>query len=137
MPLFKAKKYNFNTADAQFEFDESFYEIVGNGGFEFCDGYSILHVTKEKYIDDINFYVHEFSEMALLAAIRKCTYKYRKSVTFKHFASTDMAHFIALYGYPNKRTLCPDSTIRKPYIALLRSLSKEEMDIRMKVGMNW
>lgn len=131
MGLFKPKKYNFHTANARFEYDEEFAVIVGSGGFEFCDGYSILHVCRPEFVDNFNFYTHEFSEMALLGAIRKCTRKWRRTVQFKGFSKVDPSHLISPCGYPNKCTMFPDPTIRKVYKGLMYRLTPEEKALRI------
>jgi len=127
---FKPKKYNFKTADTQFDFDEDLAYILGTGGFEFCDGYSVLHVTREKYSDNINFYVHEFSEIAILGAIRKCTRRWRKMVKYEGFSKADVSHLISPFAYPNKCCIFPDQTIVKPFKRLLYNLTQEERALR-------
>jgi hypothetical protein len=87
-----------------------------------------------RYVDDINFYVHELSEIALLSAMRRCTRRWRTGIKFKNFKFTDLSHLLAPYGYPNKQTLFPDPTIKTAYKKFLRTLSKEERRIRSEMG---
>ena len=136
MKYIKPNHYVFNTADSRFFYDLGLDEY-GHDGFYLGDGFIELSVYSKKLIDDEKFYTHEFSEMAIMGAIRKCTRKWHGTVKFKHFAPTSIAHILSPFGYPNKRTLYPDVTIRKPYISLRSKLSKEELEIRKKLGFDW
>lgn len=130
----RCKRYNFNTADMQYLYEK------GNkleSGFTLEEGYCQMTITDEEFIDDIGFYTHEFSELSLIKLIRKCTTKYQKCFRFKYFAPTDMPHLISPCGYLNKRTLCPDSDIRKPYKKLLKRLTQDELKVRRDIGIGW
>lgn len=133
---YKKKKYVFNTADSRFFYDFKLNEY-GHDGFYLGDGFIELSVYNKNLVDNINFYTHEFSEIAILGVIRKCTRKWRGTVKFKYFAPTDISHLLSPFGYPNKRTLHPDVTIRKVYISMCSKLSKEEFEIRKRMGFDW
>jgi hypothetical protein len=127
------KKYNFNSADMRFKFDESY----ACDGFYLGDGYSELTICTKKFLEDEHFYTHEFSEMSLFSAIRKCTHSWSKYVKFKYFESTRVAHLIAPYAEPNKLCLFPDVNCRKAYKVVLHKLTVKELEIRRLMGENW
>ncbi len=133
MKLFSPKRYNFDTSEIEFRFDPD----------EECSGYalendqSILRITEPEYVESFEFYTHEFTEITLLAALRKCTRKWMAFVKLKPFAPTRVAHLVSPYGYPNKLTMFPDATIRKVYKSLLHSLSKDELAKRIEMGDGW
>ena len=133
----KPKRYVFNTADTRFTYvpDES---NNGYDGFYLGDGFIELFIYNKKLIEDENFYTHEFSEMAILGSIRKCTKKWRGTIKLKHFAPTDMSHLISPYAYPNKRCLFPDMvSFRKVYKSVCSKLTVEELEIRKRMGFDW
>ncbi len=132
----KPKRYVFNTADARFFYGLGIDEY-GHDGFYLGDGYIELSVYNKNLVDNEKFYVHEFSEMAILGAIRKCTRKWHGTVKYKGFAATNVAHLVAPYGHPNKRTLHPDVNPRKLYISVCSKLSTEELKIRKQMGFDW
>jgi hypothetical protein len=89
-------------------------------------------------VEDIDFYVHEFSEFALSQAMKGMTRKYmHMNIKYPYFAPSSVAHLISPSGYPNKRTLFPESIPRKVYIQLKRRLSIEELEKRLIMGGNW
>jgi len=133
MGLFKGKQYNFDTSEVEFKYDP---DEEGSGYF-LENGISMLRITEPEYVESFEFYTHEFTEMTLLAAIRKCTRKWLWFVKLKGFKSTRVAHLISPYGFPNKLTMFPDTTIRKVYKRLLRSLTKEELTKRKEMGDGW
>jgi hypothetical protein len=133
----KRKRYIFNTADARFCYDPDL-NIKGYDGFYLGDNFIELQIYNKDLVDNINFYTHEFSEMAILGAIRKCTRKWRGTVKFKHFAPTDISHLLSPYAYPNKRCLYPDMvSFRKVYLKLINNLTKEELNKRKDMGFDW
>ena len=129
----KDKKYNFDTSDI---------DVVCKDGFDgvyFGDGYCTLMITKEN-LESIELYTHEFTELALMTAVRKCTRKWYDAIKFKHFTATRVAHLISPYGFPNKRTLFPDlstSKCRKVYKQVCRKLTIQELETRRMIGENW
>lgn len=132
----KPKRYVFKTADSRFFYGLGLTEY-GHDGFYLGDGFLELSVYNKNLVENERFYAHEFSEIAIMGAIKKCTKKWNKTIKFKGFAPTYMGHFIAPYGHPNKRTLHPDVSIRKVYKELVYKLSKEELKIRKEIGIDW
>ena len=134
---FKPKHYVFNTADTRFTYSLGL-DKDGYDGFYLGDGFIELQIYGKDLVDNINFYTHEFSEMAILGEIRKCTRKWRGTIKFKHFAPTDMSHLLSLYAYPNKRCLFPDTvSFRKVYKSVCHKLTKEELETRQRMGFDW
>lgn len=129
--LFKPKKYNFHTADTHFDFDENLLNFLGSGGFEFCDGYSVLHIANPDMLENINFYTHEFSEITTVGVIRKCTKRWRSMPTYKGFTYADVAHLITPYAYPNKCCIFPDQTFKKAFKSLWYRLKPIEREMRI------
>ena len=131
----KSKKYNFQTADTKITFYDG---EEGYDCFYLGNGYSELLIFNKSMLENEHLYAHEFSELALLGAIRKCTRKWHgQNIKFKYFTKTSVAHLICCFGIPNKRTLCPDKEFKKQYKNLIRKLSKEEFEIRKNLGIGW
>jgi len=133
MRLFRTKRYNFDTTDIEFRFDPN----EEGSGYVLENDVSLLRITEPEYVESFNFYTHEFTEITLLEAIRKCTRKWMWFVKLKPFKASRVAHLVSPYGYPNKLTMFPDTTIRKVYRRLLKSLSPEELETRRKMGEGW
>ncbi len=130
----KPKHYNFNTADTKLTFSSS----EGFDCFYLGDGFSELLIFNEQMVENEHLYAHEFSELATLGAIRRCTRHWHgQNVKFKYFARTSVAHIITCYGLPNKRTLYPEKEFKKQYRDLLRKFKPEELEIRKNVGIDW
>lgn len=133
----KPKHYVFNTADTRFTYSLGL-DKDGYDGFYLGDGFIELFIYNKNLVEDENFYTHEFSEIAILGAIRQCTRKWLGTVKFKHFASTDMSHLLSPHAYPNKRCLFPDMvSFRKVYKSVCSKLTKEELEIRKRMGFDW
>ena len=131
--LFKPKKYNFDTTDLDIIYNPSGEE----SGYTLEEGHSCLFITESEYIESFEFYVHEFTEIALLSAIKRCTRKWMWYVRFKGFKASRVAHLVSPFGFPNRLTLFPDPTIRKAYKSLCLSLTKDELEIRKIMGDGW
>jgi len=131
----RIKHYNFNTADTKITFCK---DEEGCDCFYLGNGYSELLIFNGNMVENDHLYAHEFSELAILGAIRKCTKKWHgQNVKFKYFAKTSVAHLINCYSIPNKRCLCPDKEMHKVYKQVCYKLSKEELKVRQEVGIDW
>jgi hypothetical protein len=133
MKLFSHKYYNFKTEEIEYRYEPN----EDDSGYLLEDGISVLRVTEPEYVDSFEFYTHEFTEITLLKCLRPLTRKWMWFVRFKSFKASRLAHLLSPYGYPNKLTLFPDPSIRKVYKSLLNTLSKEELEIRIKMGDCW
>ena len=133
MKLFKTKTYNFDTSEIEFSFDPD----EEGSGYALENNVSVLRITEPEYVESFLFYTHEFTEIAMLKALRKCTRKWMFFAKFQHFEASRVAHLVSPHGYPNRLTLFPDAEIRKAYKQLLHSLSKEQLAKRIEMGDGW
>jgi hypothetical protein len=134
MKLFKPKRYNFDTTEVEFLIDMDISDY--DGGICFNDGFTTITASKFE-AETLEFYIHELTEMSLFPLLRKMSRKWKHYVKFKNFDSAHVAHLLSRFAYPNKRCLFPDTNPRNVYKLLLRSLSKGELEIRIKMGENW
>jgi hypothetical protein len=125
----KQKNYVFDTSECKFKLTSEDY------GFVELDWGSTIIYASEHECEQVEFYVHELTEVSLLKLLRECTRKWRFFVKIKHFGSTRVAHLVSPFAYPNKLCFFPDTVnYRKVYKQLLRRLKPEELEIRKKMG---
>jgi hypothetical protein len=111
-----------------------------NGFVKYADNDSTLIISDYRFVESIEFYTHEFTEVALMGALRNYTRAWRKFCKFKCLeqkVSTRMAHLVSPYGHPNSLTLFPDHNPRKVYKSLYNRLSPEALKKRKEMGDNW
>ena len=64
-------------------------------------------LVSQKWIENLGFYVHEFTEAAIIQVFDRLKFDYMAKVHYKGYKSTYIAHFISLFGENNGCCLEP------------------------------
>ena len=67
-----------------------------------------------KTVEDLGFYVHEFTEAAIVQVMLKFRKDWHRFVEFKGYKSTYVTHFISMYGANNQTCLEPVTKRNRP-----------------------
>ena len=104
-----SQKKNYDVSDYVFFSDES----VGEK-----DSYihlsSRVFVVSPKQINNLGFWVHEFSELTIIGILRRMKKLQYKAVKYKGFKSTTIVHLIVPFGLNNGRSLDPQLSKENP-----------------------
>jgi len=71
-------------------------------------------IVHPKHVKNLGFWVHEFTESAIINVLRRWKKPFLKTVKFEGYKPTTIAHFISPYGANNKRNLFPQKSRREP-----------------------
>ena len=90
-------------------FDARQFEYISNPTISKCEsGFSFLRGqcrVNPEFVEDISFWVHEFSELSIIRILNGWKKPVRRLVIFDGFKSTRVPHFITPYGVKNGRNL--------------------------------
>ena len=80
--------------------------LITNGDSGIYYPISEIRISPQ-YVENLGFYVHEFSEASIIQLLIEWGFDYHSKVEFKGFKSTYIAHFITPFGTNNGCNLRP------------------------------
>lgn len=98
----------YDTTKTIFWFYDQFDDVDDTSGFQIGIDLT-LYIMRRKWIEDPEFYVHEFCEITIIKILRRWNRRFtiRWDIKFKGFKSTSVPHLISPFGDPNGRNLTP------------------------------
>ena len=69
----------------------------------------VLRIRNKRWIEDPEFYAHEFSEITIIKLLRRWNKRFvvKWNIQFKGFKATSIPHLISPFGVPNQRCIMP------------------------------
>lgn len=71
-------------------------------------------LVADYYSEDCGFWIHEFTELAIIRILNNWGKNWKKFIGFKGFKPAKIAHFISPYGLNNSRCLEPQKSRKDP-----------------------
>lgn len=101
----KRKPVSFDGLDYTF-FCSKDIKPLSRSGIWFSSQVIVFH---ENYLERCSFWVHEFTELAVVKLLDAVGINWRKEIKMAGFKSTTISHLISPMGARNKRCLIPET----------------------------